>query len=82
MASDTNQLRDMFADWALNFAAQVLTLVTMLGVMFWLNWRLAAVVSATLLPLMAAWAAWRVPMRIASASLPAQAPAARHGVLT
>ena len=53
VASDTNQLRDMFADWALNFAAQLLTLVTMLGVMFWLNWRLAAVVAATLLPLMA-----------------------------
>lgn len=53
VASDTNQLRDMFADWALNFAAQLLTLVTMLGVMFWLNWRLAAVVALTLLPLMA-----------------------------
>lgn len=52
VASDTNQLRDMFADWALNFAAQLLTLVTMLGVMFWLNWQLAAVVAATLLPLM------------------------------
>ena len=53
VASDTNQLRDMFADWALNFAAQVLTLATMLGVMFWLNWQLAMVVAATLLPLMA-----------------------------
>jgi ABC-type multidrug transport system fused ATPase/permease subunit len=53
VASDTNQLRDMFADWALNFAGQLLTLVTMLGVMFWLNWQLAAVVAATLLPLMA-----------------------------
>ncbi len=53
VASDTNQLRDMFADWALSFAAQGLTLVTMLGVMFWLNWRLASVVALTLLPLMA-----------------------------
>ena len=53
VAGDTNQLRDMFADWALRFAAQALTLVTMLGVMFWLNWPLAAVVAATLLPLMA-----------------------------
>ncbi len=52
VASDTNQLRDMFADWALSFVAQLLTVVTMLGVMFWLNWQLAAVVSATLLPLM------------------------------
>jgi ATP-binding cassette, subfamily B, bacterial len=53
VASDTNQLRDMFADWALSFAAQLLTLVTMLGVMFWLNWQLAGVVALTLLPLMA-----------------------------
>jgi len=53
VASDTNQLRDMFADWVLSFVAQLLTLVTMLGVMIWLNWRLAAVVAATLLPLMA-----------------------------
>jgi ATP-binding cassette, subfamily B, bacterial len=53
VGSDTNQLRDMFADWALSFAAQALTLVTMLGVMFWLNWQLAAVITATLLPLMA-----------------------------
>jgi len=53
VASDTNQLRDMFADWALSFAAQALTLVTMLGVMFWLNWQLAGVVALTLLPLMA-----------------------------
>jgi ATP-binding cassette, subfamily B, bacterial len=52
VASDTNQLRDMFADWALSFAAQLLTLLTMLAVMFWLNWRLALVVVATLLPLM------------------------------
>ncbi len=52
VASDTNQLRDMFADWALSFAAQLLTLSTMLGVMFWLNWRLAGVVALTLLPLM------------------------------
>jgi ATP-binding cassette, subfamily B, bacterial len=52
VASDTNQLRDMFADWALHLVAQLLTVVTMLAVMFWLNWRLAAVVAATLLPLM------------------------------
>lgn len=53
VASDTNHLRDMFADWALRFAAQILTLVAMLGVMFWLNWRLASVVAVTLVPLMA-----------------------------
>ena len=52
VASDTNQLRDAFADWALTFVAQLLTLVAMLGVMFWLNWRLALVVAMALLPLL------------------------------
>jgi ABC-type multidrug transport system fused ATPase/permease subunit len=52
VAGDTNQLRDMFADWALTFAAHLLTLVAMLAVMFWLNWQLALAVAITLLPLM------------------------------
>ena len=52
VASDTNQLRDVFADWALTFVAHALTVAAMLGVMFWLNWRLALAVAATLLPLM------------------------------
>ena len=52
VASDTNLLRDVFADWALTFAAQLLSLVAMLGVMFWLNWRLALVVATTLPPLL------------------------------
>ena len=52
VAADTNQLRDVFADWALTFAANLLTVTAMLAVMFWLDWQLAAVVAATLLPLM------------------------------
>ncbi len=52
VAGDTNQLRDMFADWALTFAAHLLTLLAMLAVMFWLNWQLALAVAITLLPLM------------------------------
>jgi ATP-binding cassette, subfamily B, bacterial len=52
VASDTNLLRDVFAEWALNSAAQVLSLLAMLGVMFWLNWQLALVVTATLPPLL------------------------------
>lgn len=50
VASDTNVLRDAFADWALNFAAQFLALVAMLIVMFIINWPLAAVVTTTLPP--------------------------------
>ncbi len=53
VAGDTNQLRDVFADWALTFAAHSLTLIAMLGVMFWLNWQLALAITSTLLPLFA-----------------------------
>ena len=53
VASDTNLLRDMFAEWALTFAAHFLTLVAMLTVMFLLNWQLALVVTTTLPPLLA-----------------------------
>ncbi len=62
VASDTNQLRDMFTDWALGFAAQATKVVAMLGVMLWMNPRLGAVVAASLLPLMAviAWLNRRV----------------------
>jgi ATP-binding cassette, subfamily B, bacterial len=53
VTSDTNLLRDMFADWSLTFVAHLLTVVAMLGVMFWVNWQLALVVSTTLPPLLA-----------------------------
>ena len=51
VASDTNLLRDMFADWMLSFVAHAVTVVAMLGVMFWVNWQLALVVATTLPPL-------------------------------
>jgi ATP-binding cassette, subfamily B, bacterial len=44
MTNDTNQLRDVFSEWALTFAAQILTVVGMLLVMAVLNWVLALVV--------------------------------------
>jgi ATP-binding cassette subfamily B protein/subfamily B ATP-binding cassette protein MsbA len=52
VASDTNLLRDVFADWALTFIAHFVTLVAMLAVMFVLNWRLTLLVLATLPPLL------------------------------
>jgi len=52
VASDTNLLRDLFADWALTIARQLLTLLAMLAAMFWLNARLALVVTLTLPPLL------------------------------
>lgn len=54
VASDTNLLRDLFAEWLLTFARHALTLVVMLVVMFLLNWQLALVVLATLPPLLGA----------------------------
>jgi ATP-binding cassette, subfamily B, bacterial len=53
VAGDTNLLRDMFADWLLTFGRHAVTLMAMLAVMFWLNWQLALVVTATLPPLLA-----------------------------
>ena len=52
VASDTNLLRDMFAEGALTFVRNVLTLIAMLVVMFMLNWQLAAAVATTLPPLL------------------------------
>ncbi len=48
VASDTNLIRDVFADWAVTFSGQVLTVIGMLTVMFLMNWQLALVVFATL----------------------------------
>jgi ABC-type multidrug transport system fused ATPase/permease subunit len=47
MAADTNTLRDIFADAALNLAGDMLTIVGMLGIMLWMNWRLGLIVLAT-----------------------------------
>ena len=52
VASDTNLLRDVFADWLLTLAARGLSVIAMLCVMFWLNWQLALVVATTLPPLL------------------------------
>ena len=52
VASDTNLLRDMFAEWALTFVRNGLTVVAMLVVMFMLNWQLALAVATTLPPLL------------------------------
>ncbi len=52
VTSDTNLLRDMFAEWALTFARNAIMLFAMLGVMFMLNWQLALVVATTLPPLL------------------------------
>jgi ATP-binding cassette subfamily B protein/subfamily B ATP-binding cassette protein MsbA len=43
ITSDTNALRDVFAESALTFSAHVLTVIGMFGVMIWVNWRLSLV---------------------------------------
>ena len=47
VTSDTNALRDVFADSALTFTAHFLTVAGMFAVMFALNWKLSLVVLAT-----------------------------------
>ncbi|HEX2729069.1 MAG TPA: ABC transporter ATP-binding protein, partial [Rubrobacteraceae bacterium] len=48
VVSDTNTLRDVFTEMALNAVSQSLTFVGMFTIMFFLNWRLALVVLATI----------------------------------
>src|SRR3989442_738798 len=47
IASDTNTLKDVFAGSALDFTAQLLTLIGMFVIMFALNWKLNLIVMAT-----------------------------------
>lgn len=58
IVSDTNTLKDVFAESALVFASQFLTFLGMLAIMFFLDWRLALVVLATV-PLLAATLVFR-----------------------
>ena len=53
VASDTQQLRDLFTDWALTLLRQGVTVLALLGAMAWLHPRLALVVLLTLPPLLA-----------------------------
>lgn len=43
ITSDTNALRDVFAESALMFSAHILTVIGMFAVMIWVNWRLSLV---------------------------------------
>jgi ATP-binding cassette subfamily B protein/subfamily B ATP-binding cassette protein MsbA len=54
VAGDTSLLRELFADWGLTVLRHAVTLTGMLGVMAWLNPRLALVVGCTLPPLLGA----------------------------
>jgi ATP-binding cassette, subfamily B, bacterial len=47
IVSDTKTLQDVFAEAALTFVSQFLTFLGMFAVMFFLNWKLALVVLAT-----------------------------------
>lgn len=48
VSSDTAALRDVFADWSLTMAGHGLTLLSMMAIMFVLNWKLALVAMVTL----------------------------------
>ena len=47
VTTDTDNLKDVFADSALAFAGQALTIIGMFAIMFALNWKLTLVVLAT-----------------------------------
>ena len=47
IVSDTKTLQDVFAEAALTFVSQLLTFLGMFAIMFFLNWKLALVVLAT-----------------------------------
>lgn len=47
VTTDTNNLRDVFSEFALGFATEVVTLVGMIVIMFIVNWRLSLIVLAT-----------------------------------
>src|SRR5690242_4991249 len=44
---DTNSLRDVFSEFVLTFASELLTLVGMLVIMVFVNWKLSLIVMAT-----------------------------------
>jgi ABC-type multidrug transport system fused ATPase/permease subunit len=48
VSSDTNAIKDLFADWTLTVAGHSLALAGMILIMFTLNWKLALVTVATL----------------------------------
>ncbi|MGH3147610.1 MAG: ABC transporter ATP-binding protein [Rubrobacter sp.] len=51
IVSDTNTLKDVFAESALTASSHILTFFGMFAIMFFLDWRLGLVVLATLPPL-------------------------------
>ncbi|MDH5563027.1 MAG: ABC transporter ATP-binding protein/permease [Nitrospirota bacterium] len=46
VSDDTSILKDVFAEWSLTLLANLLTVISMMAIMFWLNWQLSLVVLA------------------------------------
>ncbi|MDH3504177.1 MAG: ABC transporter ATP-binding protein/permease [Nitrospirota bacterium] len=46
VSDDTSILKDVFAEWSLTLLANLLTILSMMAIMFWLNWQLSLVVLA------------------------------------
>lgn len=58
VTSDTNNLRDTFSEFALQFVTELITLVGMVVIMFLVNWQLSLIVLATF-PVLAAISVYR-----------------------
>ncbi|MGB7208466.1 MAG: ABC transporter ATP-binding protein [Pyrinomonadaceae bacterium] len=51
VTTDTNNLREVFSEFALNFASEAVTLVGMIVIMFLVDWRLSLIALLTFPPL-------------------------------
>lgn len=58
VTADTNNLRDTFSEFALTFVTEIVTLVGMVVIMFFVNWKLGLIVLATF-PILAAISIYR-----------------------
>lgn len=58
VTADTNNLRDTFSEFALTFVTEIVTLVGMIVIMFFVNWKLGLIVLATF-PILAAISIYR-----------------------
>jgi ATP-binding cassette, subfamily B, bacterial len=58
MTSDIEALSDLLQDGIINLAVQVTTLLFLLGVMFWMNVRLALLITLAIVPVMTVMTLW------------------------
>jgi ATP-binding cassette, subfamily B, bacterial len=58
MTSDIEALSDLLQDGIINLAVQITTLLFLIGVLFWMNVRLALLITLAILPIMTVMTLW------------------------